>query len=252
MAEVQSKKAVSIEKPQAVMLAMQETQWARLATAANNLANASTHGFKSHIMKIEEVKQKSRDGKMISFVKTAGVVRDSSSGGINRTGNPLDVALIGPGYLMIKTPNGTTRYTRNGQFIVNTEGQLVMASTQYPVMGESGSEISIPVGAGKVSISQDGVVSANGQILGKLAVVAFDHDEAVFNEGLNLYKTEEEAKPATGFSLIQGALEESNVSPMVESINLMEILRAFESAQKIIDEYDQLQRKAINASPRNV
>jgi flagellar basal-body rod protein FlgF len=251
MPEVQSKKNVSIQRPQAVMLSMQEAQWQRLNTAANNLANASTYGFKSHILKTEEVKQKSRDSKMVSFIKTAGVVRDMSSGGIHRTGNPLEVALIGPGYFMVKTPSGN-RYTRNGQFTTNIEGQLVMASTQFPVLGESGSEISLPVGLKGLSIGEDGSISANGQVLGRLAVVSFDNEQGLQNEGSNLYKTSEDAKPTKDTQVIQGALEESNVSPMQESINLMEILRAFENAQKIIDEFEQLQRKALNASARNV
>jgi flagellar basal-body rod protein FlgF len=251
MPEVINKKDVSIQRPQAVMLSMQEAQWMRLNTAANNLANASTYGFKSHILKTEEIKGRSRDGKMVSFVKAETIVRDMSTGGIHRTGNPLEVALIGPGYFMVKTPGGT-RYTRNGQFTTNVEGQLVMASTQYPVLGESGSEISLPVGLKGLSIGEDGTISTNGQVLGRLGLVAFDNEQDLKNEGGNLYVTSQDAKPTRRANVIQGALEESNVSPMQESINLVEILRAFENAQKIIDEFEQLQRKTLNASPRNV
>jgi flagellar basal-body rod protein FlgF len=252
MRVVEKKSNIPIQKPNAIMLSMQELQWLKLNTTANNLTNASTPGFKSQTIRSEEVQYKNKENQTVSFVKSGGTVRDLTDGAIKSTGNPLDVAISGNGYFVVSTASGF-RYTRNGQFIVNEQGFLTTASDQI-VLNKSKSAISIPYGIDKINIAQDGTLSAHGASFDALAVVTFSDENSLIPEGSTLYHTDQDSVPvsASRFKLTQGALEESNVSPVQESIRLMEIMRMFENAQQVINEYEQLQRKTINASSRNV
>ncbi len=249
MAQVQMKRDIPIQKPGAIMLSMQELQWYKLSIAANNLSNASTPGFKSQIVLVEEARLKNKDHKAVSFVKSGGIVRDLTTGPIKGTGNPLDVAISGSGYFMVATPSGR-RYTRNGQFLVSDQGILVTSAGQS-VLNQSGSEILLPRDLKQISIAEDGTLSNNGVTFGKLGVASFKDENALSAEGNTLYKTDQDPVPAVYFKLTQGAIEDSNVSPMQESIRLMEILRLFENAQKVIEDYEQILKKTINASSRN-
>ncbi len=248
-ATVQRKHEVPIQKPNAVMLSMQELQWHKLTAVANNLSNASTPGFKSQIIRTEESVLKNKENKSVSFVKSGGIVRDLTDGPIKSTGNPLDVALTGRGYFMVATPSGL-RYTRNGQFIISENSMLTTASGQA-VLNQSGSEIAMPHDLKQISIAEDGTLSNQGVSFGKLGVVTFADENALASEGSTLYKTSQDPTPALQFRITQGAVEDSNISPIQESIRLMEILRLFENAQKVIDQYEDLQKKTLNASSRN-
>lgn len=248
-ATVQKKHEVAIQKPNAVMLSMQELQWHKLTAVANNLSNASTPGFKSQIIRTEEAIVKNKENKSVSFVKSGGIVRDLTDGPIKSTGNPLDVAMTGRGYFMVSTPGGR-RYTRNGQFTVNESGTLTTAAGQA-VLNQSGSEITLPHDLKQISIAEDGTLSNNGVAFSKLGVTTFADENALVAEGSSLYATSQDPTPALEFRITQGAIEDSNISPIQESIRLMEILRLFENAQKVMDQYEDLQKKTINASSRN-
>ncbi|MCX7338506.1 MAG: flagellar hook-basal body complex protein [Alphaproteobacteria bacterium] len=249
MAEVQYKSNVAVFKPTAIMLSMQEAQILKLNTVANNLANATTNGFQSFSLSTEEVVYKTKDNKDISYVKTAALVRDTTNGSLMNTGAPLHAALVGNGYFIVNTPQGT-RYTRNGEFLTDTDGKLI-TTAGHPVLSAGGSEILLPGSLKNISIAQDGTLSSNNTILGKIGVVEFDDEQALVSEGLSLFKTSADAQPSHAPHIVQGSLESSNVSPMVESMRMLELLRLFENAQKVIDEFEQLQKKMINASPQN-
>lgn len=234
----------------AVMLGLQEVQNARLEQAAQNLANATTYGFQGFYVKVSGKHSKALDKTIVSHVSVDQVMRNVMNGSIERTNNPFDVAIIGRGYFQVRTPRGD-RYTRNGQFQVDVEGYLVN-SQGFQVLSADGNGVFVGAGASQVNISRDGTVATSEGVVGKIGVFQFQDEQSLKPQGSLLFvATGQPGTPSTSYSLVQGSLEASNVSLMKEAISLMEIQRLFEQAQKIIDEYEQVQRKAINVSSKN-
>ena len=216
------------------------------------MANAMHAGFKGFILSSQESVYQTHDHKKISYVKSAGVTRNLSDGTLNMTRNPLDIALTGSGYFMVQTEGGT-KYTRNGRFTLDKDSRLVDASGN-PVLSQTGSEIVIPKNIQYFTVSRDGTMFINGAKAGKLGVVTFDkkQEQEMRSAGASLLSASEEGKQATNTVITQGAFEESNVSPMDESIRLINIMHRFEEAQLLIKQYEELQKQAMNASAKNV
>jgi flagellar basal-body rod protein FlgF len=127
-------------------------------------------------------------------------------------------------------------------YLINSSGHLVLST--------EGNAIFIGLDA-KANIGRDGSVSTKDGTTAKLGVFEFIDQQNLKAQGALMYKSKELATLSTSYSLVQGSLEASNVSLMKEAIALIEIQRLFEQAQKIIDEYEQIQRKAINVSGKN-
>src|SRR6202034_1142445 len=146
-----------------------------LDTIANNLANASTPGFRAEQDVFSEVLANASDPSgsplvkaMNSFGILSGTTLDQNQGALQKTGNDLDVAIEGRGYFEVETKDGTM-YTRNGGFQISAHRQLVTGQGDA-VMGEGGA-ITMP--PGEVSISPDGTISSKGAVVGKIKVVEF-------------------------------------------------------------------------------
>ena len=146
-----------------VSLSQQLAAYRAMDVIANNLANASTPGFKREAAKFEEYITKLRPAEgqtgtqSMSFVKGAGVMRDSSQGNIEQTGARYDVALTSKGYFAVQTPSGM-RYTRDGHFSLDANGNLV-TSQGYQVQGDGGT-ITITPNDGDINIAPDGTISS--------------------------------------------------------------------------------------------
>jgi flagellar basal body rod protein FlgG len=179
-------------------------------------------------------------------VKDAGNLRDLSQGELTHTGAPLDVAINGNGYFAVQTPAGM-RYTRDGHFSLDQNGQLV-TSEGYPVQGDGGA-ITITPDAGDINIGTDGTISSiiNGNInqLGKLQAVDFANDSALTKQGANLYSTTQTATPATA-SEQQGMLESSNVQPVIEITHMIDVTRAYQMTATLSSSQEDLMRQAIS------
>jgi flagellar basal-body rod protein FlgF len=242
-----------VQKPSAVALSSQEAQWVRLAAATNNLANANTAGFKSHMVKLVNTTQKGKEGRIVHFVSANKSLRDIADGAYRPTGNPLDVSLNGKGYFMVETSRGN-RLTRNGQFALNANGELVTAKGAYKVLDENASPIIIPNNIKQITIHTHGDVYANSVFVGKIGVFSVENQqEQLKSLGNNLLDPMKQIPViSTKYSIKQFGLEESNVSPVRESILMIEILRQYEHAQKIIDEQEQSSKKVLNVSTKNV
>jgi flagellar basal-body rod protein FlgF len=241
-----------------------------LDTIANNIANASTSGFKGdrlfhHSIELAEAaafrpaaptpplnNAANPPGTLPSATENAlggtpphntierafgvlsGGVTDFANGSLRETGRPLDVALDGQGFFVVQTPRGE-RYTRAGTFTLDASGQLVTQRGEL-VVGEGG-PITIPTGKGELSIGADGSLSANGQAVGKLKVVRFnDARAALTKESDALFMATDKEKPqeAFGTRLVQGALEMSNVNVVSEMAMMMHNSREFDSLQRSI------------------
>jgi flagellar basal-body rod protein FlgF/flagellar basal-body rod protein FlgG len=212
-----------------------------LDTIANNLANASTVGFRSEHNVFSSVLANAGGASgsalnqaMNSFGIMSGTSMDQTQGTLQKTGNDLDVAIQGSGYFVVQTANGPV-YTRNGSLQVSGKGQLV-TSEGDPVMGDKG-EISIV--PGKVSISGDGTLSINGAVAGKLKVVDFPAGTQLTSVGSTYYAAPSNVTPQASTSDVrQGALEGSNVNPVASMVDLVTAQRTTEMMQRALSMFN--------------
>jgi flagellar basal-body rod protein FlgF len=219
---------------------------------ANNIANASTPGFKREAAKFEEFITHVRPAEgqtgmqSVSFVKDAGVIRDTGQGNVEQTGATYDVAIAGAGYFSVQTPAGM-RYTRDGHFSLDANGNLV-TSQGYQVQGDGGA-ITITPNDGDINIAPDGTISSVvrgvGNQIGKLKIVDFADSSALTKQGANLYSTGQTPTTPATVSLQQGALEASNVQPVIEISHMIEVMRAYEATATLSKSQEDLMRQAI-------
>jgi flagellar basal-body rod protein FlgF len=211
---------------------------------ANNLANADTNGFKTERMMFAELlSERLPEERRLSFVHDVATAMDLREGGMQATGNPLDVALKGPGWFSVDTPQGV-RYTRDGQFRLNDEGFLV-TKQGHPVLSTQDQPIAFTPADGQIEIKGDGTVSAGGQDRGRIAVVSFDNPQMLEKASGNLYRTDAPAIPTEETHLVQGTIEDSNVLPVIEVTRMITALRTYQGAQNLINKEDERQRLAI-------
>ena len=236
-----------------VSLSQQLAAYRAMDVIANNIANASTPGFKRETAKFEEFvthvrpSETQQGPQALSFVKDAGVVRDLGQGEMTSTGASFDFAINGKGFFAVQTPNGM-RYTRDGHFSLNQDGQLV-TSDGYAVQGDGGN-ITITPDDGNVSVGPDGTISsilngASNQI-GKLQVMSFPNERAMTKQGANLYSTTQAATPSTESTVAQRMLEGSNVKPVIEISHMVEVMRAYQMTATLSSSQEQLMRQAID------
>lgn len=235
-----------------VGLSRQEALRRSLDVISNNVANMNTTGFKADGIVFEATTtQWGQDshftgaGRRISYVTDRATWHDHRQGAIQQTGNPLDVAIDGPGFFTVQTPRGQ-RFTRNGALQVNAAGELV-TSDGYRVQGEQGPIILQPQDRG-ITIARDGTITATGGNRGKLQVVEFDRPGQLQKEGANLFQAPAgmAPRPAAQPRLAQGSLEKSNVQPIVEMTRLIDVSRTYASIAQIAQSHSELRRSAID------
>lgn len=222
---------------------------------ANNIANLNTTGYKADGSIFEEylssAARAAQTGSRISFVHDRGVWHDMSQGSIERTGNPLDVAVDGKGFLVVQTPSGE-RYTRNGSMTINGNGQLV-TSDGFPVLGDGG-PISFQPSDRQVSISRDGTISVRegtskvDSARGKLRIVTFANMQQLQKDGSSTFNPVAGAtpQPATTATVIQGAVEKSNVRGVVEMSRMIEITRSYTNISAMLQQQADISQAAID------
>jgi flagellar basal-body rod protein FlgF len=210
---------------------------------ANNIANMTSTGFKAEALMYEPVVRAAGHGQRLAFVQDVGVARDLSAGPITATGNPLDLAIQGPGYFAIDTDQGP-RYGRGGQFRLSVAGELVTVAGD-PVLDDGGAPLSLPVDAGPITVAADGTVSTAQGTIGRIGLVEFADEQRLHKVGGGLYRAEQPPVPAERSRLVQGVLEGSNVQPILEMTEMMATVRAYQSVQRLLDTHHELQRRAI-------
>ena len=222
-----------------------------LDVIANNVANVTTNGFKSrssrfgdYVMPKASADAFGKRDRKLDYVVDAGTTLDISAGSVESTRNPLDVAIKGDGFFVVQTPNGQ-RYTRNGSFQLDSRGQLVN-SDGYPVAGDNG-PMTFDRDETNVSVAQDGTVSTTQQQHGRLKIVKFADPQQLVNDGGNTFSTAAQPQPAGPTARIEsGALERSNVKPVVEMTRLIEVNRAYAAVASMIGRIDALKRTAVS------
>ncbi|MFY8140003.1 MAG: flagellar hook-basal body complex protein, partial [Caulobacter sp.] len=179
-----------------VALSRQMTLRREMDIIANNIANSDTTGFK---VEMAMVRTDPTDGarmldgpKSLKFVIDDGVIRDFSQGALRRTGGTFDLAIEGQGFFKVETAGGE-RFTRDGRFTLGADGRLTTQAGDA-VLG-AGGEIAINPEDGEVAISADGVVSQNGEQIGKIDVFAFDDLSSLAKDGDNLLRNTSNVEP---------------------------------------------------------
>ncbi len=238
-------------------------QETKMNVVANNLANATTTGFKKARAEFEDllVEQLAAPAGQPAplesglGVRVAATTRDFGQGDLINTQNPLDVAIQGNGFFQVRTPDGEVAYTRAGNLRVDGTGQLV---TQNGLLMEPG--IEVPEDATSVTIDRDGRVSATvpgrdaPQVLGQLDIAVFANPGGLQALGDTMLKaTEASGEPlitAPGSdgagTLQQGMLEGANVKTVEEMIDLITAQRSYEMSSKVIQSADQMLQRLSN------
>lgn len=222
----------------------------KMAIVANNVANMATPGFRGQNAVFKEyISDQKRMKEDVSLVYDYGQYQMTDPGPIKLTGNPLDVALVGPGFLGIQTPEGV-QYTRAGNFALNQSGDLVN-SRGMKVAGQGGGTISVPADAKYVTIDQTGIVSTDQGQIGTLMVSEFDDYQKLDPQGNGLYKTDEASKPASETKVLQGKLEGSNVSPVIEMTRMIDVSREYQAVQNMMQNEHERMRTMIQRMSRS-
>ena len=236
-----------------VALSLAQSMRRDLDVTSNNIATANTAGFKGEHLVFESYLHKggqAADDEQISFVADSGSYTDDSQGPMSQTGNSLDIALLGKGWISYRTEDNKLAYGRDGRLALDPNGTLVTL-TGAKVLDESGGEISIPPDAGEIEIARDGTISsATSGPIARIGV--FDlPDLQVLERMGNGMLTRPEGSPAsiavaaTGTEVVQGAIEGSNVQPVTEMTRLMEIQRSYERAINLMNGGDELRRDTL-------
>ncbi|SFS18721.1 flagellar basal-body rod protein FlgG [Granulicella pectinivorans] len=245
-------------------------QQANLDTVANNLANSATAGFRRRRLQFEDMiyqnvitpgaaqsQQTASAGLQIGLgTRSAATEVIMSQGDFNQTGNPLDLAIQGQGFFQVQRPDGTTAYTRSGNFHMNNQGTIVTADGDQVLPA-----ITIPTNATNVTISSYGVVTATipGQTtsaqLGTVQLATFANPGGLNSIGGNLFLqssssgnaiTEAPGGSAGLGTLQQGYLENSNVDVVAEFVQMILAQRAYESNSKVVHVADDMYSQINN------
>jgi len=227
----------------------------QLDIVANNIANMNTNGFKGEKMMFIEHLVKSKDsnkllGKPLSFVRDIATMTNFDDGAIEKTGNPLDLAIAGEGFFVVQTDKGE-RYTRNGRFKLDEGGQLV-TQTNNPVLSTGGQPFFLSPEDTEIAISKDGTVSTNNGDLGRIRLVTFDNLQLLKRSANGLFASEAAAKDVTNVALAQGMLEGSNVQPIFEMAKMIDIQRTYDGVRTFLDREDERMRKMISEMGQTV
>lgn len=230
-----------------------------LEIVANNVANLNTTGFKSDgalfeqfMMPLARDQQFPGSDSRLSFVRDRATWLDTSQGPIQQTGNPLDVAIEGRGFLVVQTPRGE-RYTRNGALQINATGELV-TSEGHRVIGESGpitfqgTDHDITINAdGSIRVREGSNATADSS-RGKLRVVDFDKPQQLRKEGGSAFMAENGVQPrvSTESRVVQGAVEKSNVQGVLEMTRLIEVSRSYSEVAAILQQQGDMRRDTIS------
>jgi flagellar basal-body rod protein FlgG len=241
-----------------------EAQQTQLDTISNNLANASTNGYKrSHAVFEDLMYQNLRQAGANSTDQTTlptglqlglgtravATSRSFNQGNLQQSSNPLDLAVSGQGFFEVQMPDGTTGYTRDGSFQVSATGTLV---TNNGLTVQPG--ITIPANATSVSVAEDGTVSVvlpsttTPATVGKLSIANFINPPGLEPRGQNIYaETAASGTPTTGTAglnglgtIKQGFVETSNVNVVEELVGMIQTQRAYELNSKAIKTSDDM------------
>jgi flagellar basal-body rod protein FlgF len=187
-------------------------------------------------------------GDKLAFVRDIATAKDLSEGAFQKTGNPLDLSISGDGFFVLGTPGGE-RYTRSGNFQMDSTGQLVTRNGD-PLLSDSGEPFFMSPADTRIIVAPDGTLSTENGVLGKMAVVNFANKQAMRVVAGGMYSTEQAATPVEQPTIIQGMLEGSNVQPIAEMTRMIQVARSYESTKSFVGREDDRMKEMIKEFAR--
>lgn len=222
-----------------------EAQQQQLASVGSDLANLSTTGYKAQRVGFRDLLYNQTDiaGTVTSVGSGAAaqtIGRNQSQGALQSTGNPLDLAIEGPGYFSVRRPDGTLALTRDGALQVDAQGRLTTAEGNL-----LDPPLTLPPGTapGDVAVGPDGTVRVGTKVVGRIALVNVPAPDGLLAAGGNLLTPTAASgapQPTTGASVQQGALESSNVDVGSEMVQMVSAQRAYQLASSAIQNENQM------------
>jgi flagellar basal-body rod protein FlgF len=240
-----------MENPTTIALSRLVAQSRALDVTATNLANAGTPGFRaervlfSDWLAREPARAGPPGGQTLAYTQDRATYRDRQSGTLQHTGNPLDLALGGAaGWFTVQAPQGP-RLTRGGHFQLDANGAVVDEQGD-PLLDFNGRPLQTAPGDTRLTVAGDGTLSSqNGQI-GRIGVVQPDDERRLTAEGGRLMASASPTAPVANPKLVQGAVEDSNVQPIVELNRMMNDLREFQFTTQFLQGESDRQTGAID------
>ncbi|NKE43282.1 flagellar hook basal-body protein [Roseomonas frigidaquae] len=230
-----------MDTPGYIVLSRLAAQRRATDVLAANIANAGTPGFKASqaVFAAELTRQTGidapRGGQSLAFTQDRATWRNMANGSLQHTGNPLDLALSGDGYFVVNTPRGE-RFTRAGHFTLSPQSQVVDPDGN-PVLSEAGEPLTLPPGDVRIEVKGDGSIGSESGPLGRLRVVRFEDPQKLIAEGNRLLAAPPDQRPEPELAprVVQGAVEESNVSAVAELTRLTAGMREFQFASQFLE-----------------
>lgn len=214
-----------------------------MRVVANNIANMATTGYRQEGLVFSEYVATVEDGPSVSMAGATAHNTSLVQGALTQTGGRFDLAIEGPGFFLIETPQGQ-RLTRGGNFAPGPEGDL-MTADGYRVLDAGTAPIFIPPDATDLAISADGTISSKGQPLGRIGLFRPSDPLDLTREDGVRFRADSGVEPSDTASILQGYLENSNVDPVGQIARMIEVQRAYEMGQSFLDAENERRREAL-------
>ena len=238
-----------MENPTYIALSRLMAQQRTMDVVANNIANSNTPGFRSeHVLFSDWLlpahgRALASGEPTIAFSQDRATWRDQTPGAVTHTGNPLDLAIGSQGFFSVSTPSGV-RLTRSGRFTLQNDGTVV-DSSGHALLDDGGSPI-ILSGGGEVSVAGDGTISTETGRVVKVGIVDAADQNRLMPEGDHLFRADTSTSTDPRPTIVQGGIESSNVSPMLEMTNMMQLGRDFQFMSQFVQSESERQQNAID------
>lgn len=221
----------------------------RQAVIANNLANADTAGFKEQIAVFAERPPEGVDGlrhgpsakdlaHMNGYLWLGQTYTDHRPGSLQKTDNPTDLALDGPGFFVFEVAGGP-QYSRDGRLVMDAFGQLRAATDGAPILDAGGAFVQLNPHGGKPQFDEDGRVMQDGAVVGQLAVVDFAAPENLLHAGSGRFMDQDADLAPSVARVLNGMHENSGVQPVQELVDMIEVSRAYQLNAQMVSMQDQ-------------
>ncbi len=238
-----------MDSPGYIILSRLVAQSRATDVLAHNMANTDTPGFQAQrpvfaSFASRAQREGSQDQREAAYSWDRATWREGTAGPLQRTGNPLDLALGGEGFFVVETPRGE-RYTRSGRFTLDNDGR-VTDQEGNAVLNAAGQPLAVPAGDTRITVAGDGTIASESGPLGKVRVVRFADPQRMLAEGDRLFASADAPEDVERAQIVQGAVEGSNVRPILEMTRLTNELREFQMAAQFADKEGERLQGAID------
>lgn len=239
-----------MENSQLIGLSRQMVLRRKMDVIANNLANINTAGykadnlmFKEYLMPVARMNEFQSSDRKLSYVEDDRIAHQFEPGAVIETGNPVNAAINDDNSFFVIQGPGGERYTRNGEFDINAQGQLV-TSDGFPVVGQDG-PITFTTEDTNISIARDGLITSDRGEVGRFQIVTFNDLQALKKEGFSTFVGENPI-PVDDPAILGGRVERSNVKGVVEISRMIQVTRSYTSLAKALSQVSELRTDAID------